>query len=75
MNLTLDDAIVIHGKVLVAKHKKAAPQNARTYALARKQIGDHDGHEIWLRVAVVAEQLVQHAEMATSEQTNFAPVQ
>lgn len=57
MKVSLEEAIEIHAKVLRARHKHRAPRKARDHALHLRRNGDHDGHDVWLRVAEVAEML------------------
>jgi hypothetical protein len=57
MNVSLEQAIQIHAKALVSRHKHAAPAKAREHAGLLKANGDHEGHDVWLRVADAAEEL------------------
>jgi hypothetical protein len=58
MNISLEEAIEIHAKVLKSQHKHRAPQRAREHAQRLKMINDHDGHEVWSRVAAAAERML-----------------
>jgi hypothetical protein len=52
--VSLEQAIEIHAKALVSRHKHAAPVKAREHACLLKANGDHEGHDVWLRVAKAA---------------------
>lgn len=58
MEVSLEEAIAIHARVLWVRHRDKAPAKARDRALLLKRNGDHEGHEVWLRVAEVVAQLV-----------------
>ena len=53
MEASLDQAIIIHAKVLRVRHKDKAPDKARDQAMFLKRNGDHEGHAVWLQVAEV----------------------
>jgi hypothetical protein len=59
MDVSLEQAIEIHAKVLKFRHKHLAPRIAREHARDLKYWNDHDGHDVWLRVADVAESLLK----------------
>jgi hypothetical protein len=61
MDVSLEQAIEIHAKVLKFRHKHLAPRVAREHARALKYWNDHEGHDVWLRVADVAERLLEDA--------------
>ncbi len=67
MEVSLEEAVEIHARVLRSWHKDGAPLKARDHAVLLRQNGDHDGHEVWLRVAEVAEQLGRDAEPPAPE--------
>jgi hypothetical protein len=57
MEITLQQAIEIHAKALRAHRGHLAPRFARHRAKQLAASGDHEGHEVWQRVAAVAETL------------------
>lgn len=59
MNISLDQAIEIHARVLNQWNHKA-PSCARATAL--KRVGDHAGHATWLSVAATAESLLNEVQ-------------
>jgi hypothetical protein len=59
MEISLEQAIEIHAKVLKRQHKHRAPHVARERAASLKYANDHEGHDVWLRVAHVAARLVE----------------
>ena len=56
MNVSLNQAVEIHAKVLKRQFGDAAPHSAARHCLDR---GDDEGHAVWLRVAAVAEMLLK----------------
>ena len=58
MNVSLDQAIEIHAKVLKYRSGTGAPRVARKIARECAASGDHEGHGVWQRVAEVAETLL-----------------
>ncbi len=54
MEVSLEQAIEIHAKVLKAKHLHEAPRAAREHAARLKRVNDHEGHSVWIRVGDVA---------------------
>jgi hypothetical protein len=58
MNITLDQAIEIHARVLKYRLNHKAPTYARERALVFKQGWDHEGHTVVLSVAETAEKLL-----------------
>lgn len=62
MNISLDQAIEIHAKVLYRRHGRQAPTRAWERATAFKSTGDHEGHLVWIRVAEFAERLLREPE-------------
>ncbi len=62
MEVSLQEAIEIHARVLRSWHRDAASEKARDHAVLLRRNGDHDGHDVWLRVAEVAGQLKIDAE-------------
>jgi hypothetical protein len=61
MNVSLDQAIEIHAKVLKHRTGDRAPHLASEKASRCALAGDHHGHVIWSRVAVTAEALLTTA--------------
>jgi hypothetical protein len=51
MEVSLDQAIEIHAKVLKRVHGRKAPQKARKTADELAIVGDQDGCRVWLKVA------------------------
>ena len=64
MNVSLNQAVEIHAKVLKHRFGKRAPLLAREKAHQCSASGDHEGHVIWLRVAAVAETLLNAGTQA-----------
>lgn len=58
MDITLEQAIEIHARALVAQFRVRAPVAARRYAAARHAVGDIEGYDVWHGVAVFAEQML-----------------
>jgi hypothetical protein len=58
MNVSLDQAIEIHAKVLKYRWGDGAPRLARERAHHCSAAGDREGQVVWLRVAAVAQELV-----------------
>jgi hypothetical protein len=58
MNVSLEQAIEIYAEVLKRRHKHQAPRIAREHAMTLKYWKDHEGHDVWLRVAEAAERLL-----------------
>jgi len=59
--VSLTQAIEIHARVLKYRFGKRAPMLAREKAQRCFASGDHEGHAVWLRVAAVAESLLDPA--------------
>ncbi len=57
MEVSLEQAIEIHAKVLKHIHGKKAPFDARKKANQLAAAGDQDGYRVWLRVSEAAEKL------------------
>lgn len=55
MNISLDQAIEIHARVLMNRLSNKAPFCARRRAVALRQLGDDEGYNVWLSVAKTAE--------------------
>jgi hypothetical protein len=51
MDVSLEQAIHIHARVLVKKHRFSASDIAVNNANACSCSGDHEGYEVWMRVA------------------------
>ncbi len=58
MNISLEQAIEIHARALVTNFCERAPVTARRYAAARRDCGDLGGFDVWLAVALAAEQML-----------------
>ncbi len=67
MEVSLEEAIEIHARVLRSWHNGAASEIARDHAVLLSRNGDQDGHDVWLRVAEITEQLRSDEERLTSE--------
>jgi hypothetical protein len=59
MNVSLEQAIEIYAEVLKRRHKRHAPRIAREHATSLNYFKDHEGHDVWLRVAEAAERLLE----------------
>lgn len=66
MKISLEEAIEIHARALVRRHRDEAPANARDYASQRKRHGDSEGYDIWLGVAATAQRLLKEKSSAGS---------
>jgi predicted nucleic acid-binding protein len=64
MEVSLQQAIEIHARVLKHRSGRHAPRKAREKAEALARAGDEEGHRVWLRVGEVAEALIREAEEA-----------
>ncbi len=58
MEISLEQAIEIHAKVLKSRHKHQAPDEAREHARRLKSVNDYHGHHVWNQVAAVAERML-----------------
>jgi hypothetical protein len=58
MEISLEQAIEIHAKVLKKRHKLHAPREAREHAQRLKNVNDYHGHQVWNKVAAVAERMI-----------------
>jgi hypothetical protein len=58
MNLSLDQAIEIHGQALKRRSGARAPGLARERARRCKAAGDDEGYTVWTRVAESASSLL-----------------
>jgi hypothetical protein len=59
VNVSLNQAIEIHAKVLAHRFGDRAPLLAQEKAHHCSASGDDEGHAVWLRVAAVAEMLLK----------------
>ncbi len=59
MEVSLDQAIEIHAKVLKRRDGRLAPGKAREIARQLASSGDQDGHRVWLRVGEMTEALLR----------------
>ena len=51
MNISLDEAIEIHAKALRVSHGRKAEHYARERAASCQRDGDHEGDDVWNKVA------------------------
>jgi len=51
MNISLEQAIEIHAKALRVSHGRKAEDYARERAAACKRQDDHEGDQVWIKVA------------------------
>ncbi|ATQ66625.1 MULTISPECIES: hypothetical protein [Methylosinus] len=58
MEISLEQAVEIHARVLTHRLAGKAPSKARERALDLQRAGDDEGHEVWLKVADSAERLL-----------------
>ena len=59
MNVSLNQVIEIHAKVLAHRFGDRAPLLAQEKAHHCSASGDNEGHAVWLRVAAVAEMILK----------------
>jgi len=59
MQITLEEAIEIHARVLTGRFQGGAADSARLYAQSRKGMQDLEGYAVWQRVADTAERLLE----------------
>ncbi|PWB83962.1 MAG: hypothetical protein C3F11_03845 [Methylocystaceae bacterium] len=59
MNISLEQAIEIHARVLMHRLDDEAPARAREQAAHLLRAGDSEGRNVWLSVADVAERLLR----------------
>jgi hypothetical protein len=59
VNVSLNQAIEIHAKVLAHRFGDRAPLLAQETAHHCVASGDNEGYSVWLRVAVVAEMILK----------------
>ncbi|HEY8262459.1 MAG TPA: hypothetical protein VIG55_14705 [Methylosinus sp.] len=66
MEISLEQAVEIHARVLTHRLDREAPAKARERALGLQRAGDDEGHGVWLQVAETAERLLgeQDAQLA-----------
>jgi hypothetical protein len=57
MEVSLEQAIEIHAKVLNRIHGKKASSDARKKANQLAEAGDQDGYRVWMKVGEAAERL------------------
>ncbi len=69
MQVSLDEAIEIHAKVLAYRYGDRAPSLARDKADRLQAAGDGEGRVVWQRVAVVAEALLDGSGAAAAART------
>jgi hypothetical protein len=59
MNISLEQAIEIHAKALRVSHGRKAEYYARERAAACKRQDDHEGDDVWNKVAETVIQIEQ----------------
>jgi hypothetical protein len=59
MEVSLDQAIEIHARVLKKRSGPHASRKAREKAEQLAQAGDHEGHLVWIRVGETVETLIR----------------
>lgn len=64
MDVSLEQAIEIHARVLMHRLECEAPAKARERAADLQRVGDKEGHDVWLSVASAAERLLSEGGMA-----------
>jgi hypothetical protein len=65
MDIPLQQAIDIFARALRARHGAEAPQYARTHAEQLAKAGDHEGDQVWQKVAELAARLPDPARPET----------
>jgi hypothetical protein len=58
LQVSLDEAVEIHAKVLKYRYGRNAPFQARLKARHCATTGDREGHSVWEKVAATAEQFL-----------------
>ncbi len=58
MDISLEQAIEIHARVLMHRLDCEAPAKARERAADLQRVGDKEGRNVWLSVADAAERLL-----------------
>jgi hypothetical protein len=69
MQISLEQAVEIHARVLTHRLSREAPARARELALDLRRVGDDEGHDVWLWVADAAERLLGEAAARDAEAT------
>jgi hypothetical protein len=69
MEISLEEAVEIHARVLTHRLDGEAPAKARERAFDLQQVGDAEGRDVWMRVAAEAERLLEAAQ-----QTRYYPL-
>lgn len=67
MNISLEQAIEIHARVLMHRLDEEAPAKARERAEDMLRAGDNEGRDVWLLVATVAERLLNEDDTVKAE--------
>jgi hypothetical protein len=62
LNVSLEQAIVIHAKVLKYRFGRHASESARAKAESCAAVNDLNGHRVWLEVAEAAESLLRASD-------------
>lgn len=65
MQVSLDQAIEIHAKVLKYREGRRAPGKARERAEQLALAGDREGHVVWMRVSETIETLIRQEGQAS----------
>jgi hypothetical protein len=67
MEISLEQAVEIHARVLTHRLDREAPAKARERALGLRRAGDDEGHGVWLQVAETAERLLGDKDARLAE--------
>jgi hypothetical protein len=73
LRVTLDEAIEIHAKALKFRYGRTAPHRARERADNCSAAGDREGHVVWEKVAVIAENLLEDCRAVAFAPRNMKP--
>jgi hypothetical protein len=73
MDISLDQAIEIHARALLAKYRGFAAESARRHAEAKLKCGDAGGGDVWMAVARTVERMLIAREAASHTKAAQAP--
>jgi hypothetical protein len=73
LRVALDQAIEIHAKALKFRYGRTAPHWARERADNCSTAGDREGHVVWEKVAVIAENLLEDCRAVAFAPRNMKP--
>lgn len=68
MEISLEQAVEIHARVLTHRLDREAPAKARERALDLRFAGDEEGHGVWVRVAETAERMLDENAAREAEE-------